>query len=142
MDAVTDENFAEQLLAAVPETRPDYDEWLRLFDGEPVPLYIILGCVLNPYLLPLLDGDEDSDPESLRRIFAFLERAATSGNTRIEDAVAIAFVEHLLGDTAVTRRTKAWRYMGNATKKMYTDMEDWWKQHQSKPGNREGKNVP
>jgi hypothetical protein len=118
---LTTGNTGEELVAAVPELRPAYEETLAYWAGEEPGLHNLFGDVVNPCLMRELrrrDSGEDLD-----RIFGFLERMATA-NDELANVVAVTVCERLGDEWKVLRRAQ--HLMGPKTRELSDEVERFW----------------
>jgi|GEM_PF-780548 len=111
-----------ELIREIPEIKPFYDEELESWDEEIPGQHIIFGNVLDPYLINLLEINEDK--ELLGRIFDFLEKMATCSYVKVQDVLGATVLERLGDDKTILK--KAQEYMGKETKKMSYEVEKGW----------------
>jgi hypothetical protein len=77
----------DELLKAIPELKPLYDENLDMWLDDYLP-YVVLGIVVVPTMEELLKNDYQSDV--LKRIFEFIELMLQCED---EDVITLATVE-------------------------------------------------
>ena len=87
------EPVAAELLAAVPEFRPDVEEHLR--DNDELLLHPILANLARFAVTAQRAGDE----EVVDRVLAAAEHLLIDGDDLTQELVAVSFVEHLGAET-------------------------------------------
>lgn len=115
-------NLSIELISHVPELRSNYEQELELWDGKDPGAHNIFGDVLNPFLLKLLD--ENNNKQLLSRIFAFLEKMAISQNKLVQEVLACTVLERIGDDKIILE--KAEQFMGEATKKICIEINKGW----------------
>ena len=113
-DRIAYEGLHQTFLEAFPEfTEPhklefDYwDDW-----KEPPGIYLVLGVVVFPRLVKLLDIG--TNVHLVRRLFEFFERMATSDDRNVVDVLGLEVIQKLVHDP--DRLRKAWPHMGVRTR--------------------------
>jgi hypothetical protein len=86
-------NLVDHLLAEVPELRPAYEEELKLWLPDKPGPHIVFGDLLTPYLIELLE--QNTDIETLRRVFSFLEQVAASSNQHVRDVAGASVLDSI-----------------------------------------------
>ena len=84
---------ANELLAAVPEFREQYDEHLR--DNDELLLHPLFANLARFAVAGQRAGDE----ELVDRVLAAVERLFVEGDPQTKELVAVSFVEHLGAET-------------------------------------------
>jgi hypothetical protein len=101
----------EELVAAVPELKADWEEHLS-FHAEPLP-YAFFGDVLQFALANL----RQADPEVRRRFAMAINRFSDSKDWEIENLIAVAFFEDLVsggpGEAATLEALRPWLSQGS-----------------------------
>lgn len=85
---VTYANFVDLLISSVPELEPVAREHLEDNDE------LLPHLLVSDTLLFAERAFADKEFEVLGRLLSFLDEALTNGDERIEDAVALSFVEN------------------------------------------------
>jgi hypothetical protein len=117
---------AEELLDAVPEFRPPYEEHLRDNNDE-----LLLHLLIADLARFVVAAERAGEIEVVDRSLATLERLFVSGDEQTNELVAVSFVEHLGAETkpgeaevvkrfppelaAELRRQRNWRTDGEAS---------------------------
>ncbi|BCZ47995.1 hypothetical protein psyc5s11_40620 [Clostridium gelidum] len=104
----------KELIKEIPEIKPFCDKKLEQNYGEETEKYSIFKDVLNPYLINLLEINENK--ELISRIFNFLERMATSHDYILKNVLELTVLDELAKDKTIL--TKSPKYMGEYTKEM------------------------
>lgn len=125
MRHVTYDRLSNELIKVAPELRAQYEEELRWWGDETPGPHIIYGDVLNPYLISLLEADDESNEEVLRRIYGFLEALANHDDERVQEVVAVTVCERLGASKELLER--AHRYMGPKTRQLSDEIEAFWR---------------
>ena len=86
---MTQENFAHELVAAVPVAQVTVDEHLR--DNDELLLHLLMADLLRL----AVDAYRANDNDTSQRLLAFVERALREGDEAVENAVCVSFVEHV-----------------------------------------------
>lgn len=121
MTEITYQNLGDKLVEAVPELRSQYEQELKWWGEEEPGAHNIYGDVLNPYLLSLLKSGTQEN--TLKRIFAFLEKLANHEDVHVQEVVAATVCERLVGDKELW--AKARKYMGPKTLQICREIEEW-----------------
>lgn len=122
MNELTYKNAHLKMLEAIPELKEKYDEEIRWWGNEKPGQHIIFGDVFTDFMIALLKSSENE--VLLKRMFAFLEKMATSSNEDVVNVATVTVCEDLAGDP--TWLTKARQYMGPETRKISDRVEKWW----------------
>lgn len=134
LEAITFENMSEKLVEKFPELRPRYEEECKWWEDEVPGQHIIYGDILNPYIVSLLESDEQGSSEheaTLKRIFAFLEELVNHEDEDIQGVVVTTVLEYL--DSPKVQLEKARKYMGETTLGYSHDVEAaFWKDPSSR----------
>ncbi|MCU1417068.1 MAG: vanillate demethylase subunit, partial [Schumannella sp.] len=94
---VTEGNFLELLLAAVPEVGPVVDEHLADQDGE------LLMHLLMPDLLRFATSAFGAGNLAMSaKLLNFVGTAFENADARVDNAIAVSFVEHVGGSPGET----------------------------------------
>jgi len=131
MKTITLDNLAIGLVEAVPELRSAYEAELEWWGDEQPGVHIIFGDIFNPYLISLLESD--NQPERLKPVFNFLEELANHEDVQVQEVVAVTVCERL-GDRAEWL-AKARQYMGKTTLSFSQEMEAFWSRDAKPPQN-------
>jgi len=110
------------LVDAVPELRSQYEQEVKWWGEEEPGAHNIYGDLLTPHLISLLKSDEQED--TLKRIFALLEKLANHEDVHVQEVVAFSVLEQLGGDKELLQ--KARRYMGPKTLQFSHEVEKSW----------------
>lgn len=121
MTPTSDASIIEALRASVPELGDLLDDQLEVW-GEDIGLHVIFGVVVNPYLISNLERDEES--ASVKRVFEFLERMASSGDDELANVVATGVCERLGDDPVILARARG--LMGPRTRDLCDAIEAFW----------------
>ncbi len=109
-EPITYEGLDQTFLAAFPEFtdsyKQEFDYWVDW--DKPPGIYLILGLIVFPRLVSLLDTGEDQ--QLTRRLFEFFEGMASSKERNVIDVLGLEVIHKLLHDP--DRLRKAWPYMG------------------------------
>lgn len=109
------DTVVEELIKEIPEVKPFYDMVLKQWHGEEPWESIIFSDVLNPYLIKLLEINEDR--ELISRIFDFLEKMATNDEFLVKNLLLeFTVLERLSKDDTIL--AKSMEYMGKETKRV------------------------
>lgn len=113
----TYEQAAQMLVQSLPELRDAYQEMAEWWGpDEPPAAHPLYDEILIPYIHKLLASDGPEADLSLTRVFAFIERLASSQDDRLRDLVGVTICERLVEDRTLLSRAR--RYMGRATLKI------------------------
>jgi hypothetical protein len=82
------QEFPERLVDAVPEAGAIVEEHLNDQDGE-----LLLHLLVADIRRFVLAAHERGDEELTGRVLAFLDLALTTGDSAVENAIAVSFVE-------------------------------------------------
>ena len=85
---VTQLNFVDRLLAAVPEIGPVVHEHLADNDGK-VLLHLLVADVLRFSVGAFASGDRDG----AARVLTFMSAAFENADDKVDNAIAVSFVE-------------------------------------------------
>jgi hypothetical protein len=100
----------EELVAAVPELKADWEE--HLSDHGPLP-YLFFGNVRRFALANV----RQAEPEARRRFAMAINRFSDSGDWEIENLVAVSFFENLVtggpGEAATLDALRPWLSQGS-----------------------------
>jgi hypothetical protein len=125
MDDIKLSNLGDKLVEVVPEIQPQYLAELEWWGEEKPGVHILFGDILNPYLISLIKLDsQESQQETLIRIFDFLEGLANNENEQIQEVVALTVCERLGDEPEIL--LKARQYMGKKTRQMSCQVEIFW----------------
>jgi hypothetical protein len=105
-----------KLLEAIPELSDKFrgeTKWQEAVGGKPGQ-YDVVCFVLKPFLRNALASHDD--PAVLKRIFRFLEDMALSSDIEVVNLLQVGIFESLVSERG--NLSVAWRYMGEATKKI------------------------
>lgn len=116
MQEITYENVIQRLLQTVPEFRADEED---VADQRGTLVFEDL----TRFVKMLVDTNEDT--ELVRRIFTFVEKAATSSDVRVLDAIRYSFLEGLADSPYHLSLTK--KYIGSQTRKLLKDAKRYLK---------------
>jgi hypothetical protein len=108
--------LVSSLLMAVPEIKKVYDA-LQVEIGPDVLPYPVFELVVEPLLKSALTANTDDDLS--RRGFGFLEEMARAQDIEVVNLLAIAIFEPWVVDPGTLGR--AWKYMGENTKRIASD---------------------
>ncbi|MFW6377260.1 MAG: DUF7674 family protein [bacterium] len=117
-------NLSNCLLIEIPEIKEMYEEELKLWDEYPGN-HNIFGDVVNPYLIDLLN--ENNDKKLLKRIFSFLEKMANSKDVKVQEVLTVTVLERLGDDKKIL--SKSYEYMEKETKQFSVEVEKWLKRN-------------
>lgn len=117
-----EQNLIQQLLHTFPELTSSYNEYMEWWDGEDPGLHNLMGDVLGPYMRESLELD--TDPKLIKRIFAFLERMATSPDEAVVNVLMVTLLERLGDDKKLLER--AYAYMSPYTREASDEIEQYW----------------
>jgi hypothetical protein len=101
---------------AVPEIKKPYDA-LQVEIGPDVLPYPVFELVVEPFLKSALRANTDDDLS--RRGFGFLEEMARAQDIEVVNLLAVGIFEPWVADPGTLAR--AWKYMGESTKKIASD---------------------
>lgn len=104
----------KELIKKIPEIKSFYNEKFKDKYIEEPDKYRIFKEVLNPYLISLLEVNENE--ELILRVFDFLEKMAKSDDYRLKKLLELTVLIDLERNVTIIR--KAEKYMGNETKKI------------------------
>jgi hypothetical protein len=104
----------KELIKEIPEIIPFYEKELEGWRGEEEEKYSIFKDILNPYLINLLEINENK--ELISRIFDFLEKMAMSHDYILKNVLELMVLDELARDKTIL--TKSRKYMGKYTKEM------------------------
>jgi hypothetical protein len=104
----------KELIKEIPEIIPFYEKELEGWRGEEEEKYSIFKDILNPYLINLLEINENK--ELISRIFDFLEKIAISNYKKVQDAL-----RYLAYDKTILAKSQ--KYIGKETKKISYKIE-------------------
>lgn len=107
------EQAGEKLVEFVPELEDVYQRELDSWGSERPGPHVLYEDILVPFINELLASTGDESDATLRRVFEFVERLATTADERLRDLVAVAICEPLVADHVRLGRARA--YMGPAT---------------------------
>lgn len=116
------QTVVEELTKEVTEIVPLYTSELELWGNEDPGPHNIFGNVFNPFLIKLLN--ENNDIELLSRIFLFLEKMAGCEDVMVRDLLGATILERLGDDGMIL--DIATSYMGIQTSKMSDEVERGW----------------
>lgn len=115
-------NLSKELIICIPELRDMYEQELELWDGEDPGAHNIFGDILNPFLIEALHKNENE--ELLKKVFAFLERMATSNDSLVQEVLGCTVLERIGDDKAILKKAK--KYMKEETNKISEEIEEGW----------------
>lgn len=123
MGIISFENVFQCLVDVVPQLKSSYEREINSWaiEGEP-GAHVILGSVLMPVLIPLLESEENE--ELLHRIFQFLEELANHKDVRVREVVAVTVCERLIDEARWIQRGR--KYMGPTTLQVSQEIEAAW----------------
>ena len=87
---VTETNFVDRLLAAVPDLAPVVDEHLADSEGE-LLLHLLVADVLRFSSGAIGSGDQ----ATASRVLTFMSAAFENADGKVRNAIAVSFVEHV-----------------------------------------------
>ena len=87
---VTETNFVDRLLAAVPDLAPVVDEHLADSEGE-LLLHLLVADVLRFSSGAFGSGDQ----ATASRVLTFMSAAFENADGKVRNAIAVSFVEHV-----------------------------------------------
>lgn len=108
--------LVDSLLIAVPEIKGRYDA-LQSEIGPDVLPYPVFELVLEPFAKSALTAN--TDDELSRRVFGLFEEMARAQDIEVVNLLAVGIFEPWVADE--TTLARAWKYMGESTKKIATD---------------------
>ena len=111
-------NARKALLRAAPELGEGFTKMCEKYRPEPPGQYLIFEDLLHPYLAGLFESEDK--PDVLKRIFELFEEMARSRDGLVTDLLGVAELEWLFANPSLL--SKAWNYMGEATKSMAKEM--------------------
>lgn len=129
LSALTYSDVIEKLMAAFPELGEAYRKWIDSWGGEEPGPYNTWGELFSPFFRGLLRSERDSG--TLKRIFAFFEEMAGSGDIQVVNLLQVDELEYLTGMPGLLSR--AWSYMGEKTKSLTRETAKIWKCEQNLP---------
>jgi len=112
-ESLTYEQAVEELGRSIPDLQEACEREREWWGTETPGPHVFYHAVFVPYLEERLARDDDTVATSLRRVFGFVERLATSTDDRLRDLVGVTICKPLLGDHVRLGRAKS--YMGPAT---------------------------
>jgi hypothetical protein len=112
----------DELLKAIPELRPLYEENLDMWLEDYLP-YVVFGSVVVPTLEEFLKNDYESDV--LKRIFDFIELMLQSEDQDVITLAAVEVAEWIAHEPNKVIRTNALKLMGTCTLEEVHRMENW-----------------
>lgn len=89
MPKIDYENFVQQLLSTVRETRGIYQKHLE--DNDETLPHVLLGEITRF----IIDSYRRANIELLARILEFLENAISSTDDKVQELVVVSFLENL-----------------------------------------------
>ena len=112
-----------EILKAIPELRDEYNSRSeeKLID-EDSGVHIVFGIIIFPYLLELLNRENDKDKEVIRHIFIFFEEMAKCDDVLIQEVLEFTIIESFINEGKEILR-KAYKYMLDETKKSSSEIE-------------------
>ncbi len=121
-------NVVARMLEVIPDTRNEYEALMQWYEGEDPGLHVVMGDVLNPYLIALLSSDAEG--ETLRTSFDFLEEMALSEDAYVQEVLVVTVLEGLGGSPAALGRAR--KLMRPATRRLSEELEEGWRRfHES-----------
>lgn len=108
--------LVDSLLIAVPEIKGRYDAVQSEIGPDVIP-YPVFELVLEPFVKSALTANVHDDLS--RRVFAFLEEMARAQDIEVVNLLAVGIFERWVADPGTLWR--AWKYMGESTKKIASD---------------------
>ena len=111
--------LVSQLIQAIPEIEPAYNDELTWWDDEQPGVHAIFGNVLNPLLIEKLTLREDK--QLLERIFDFFELMASSRDEKVTEVLLCTVLERLGDDDLILKQAEP--FMKDTTKKLCHDLE-------------------
>ena len=102
-----------RLLKVIPEIAEKYQEELRYFGPEAFGQHIVFSDVFNPYLIDLLESNDDRD--KIDRAFELIEEMARHEDAHILEVVYVTICRRLISNSLLGR---AWNHMGEKTREL------------------------
>ncbi len=124
VETLTYDNMNDWLVALVPSLRQEYEEWVEIYQGEPVGPHVAYGLLAHHLVHRLNEGSSDGD---LVAIFGFIEELAQHEDERVVNVVAVTVVEHLLGWLTGEALARAIANMGLTTRDIAGEMASMFK---------------
>ncbi len=115
-------NMVRRMLEAIPNLVGAYDELVEWYAGDVPGLHVIVGDVLDPYLMDLLRAD--GQETALVEAFQLLEEMATSADVVVQEVLATTVLERLGDERPVLEKARG--FMGPATRRLSEDVERGW----------------
>ena len=108
------EELQQILCKRFPQLASKFLQCFDIFDEVERNPYTLAYEVWNPYVLELLQNEEDS--QALQEVFAFYEELATSDDGEVRNFLQVALLEALWDKKVVLE--KAYTYMLSETRKV------------------------
>jgi hypothetical protein len=108
--------LVDSLLIALPEIKERYDA-LQSEIGPDVLPYPVFELVVEPFAKSALTTNADDDLS--RRAFGFFEEMARAQDIEVVNLLAVGIFEPWVADPGTLAR--AWKYMGESTKRIASD---------------------
>lgn len=116
------ECFEQGLLSYMPELWPDYQRYLKSkFFMEPT-VHEIFGAVVGPFIKERVW--DRTHQALMERIFDFIEDMAASSDAMMREVVCYGFLQTLDEEDWAG----SYAYMGEATRRLGEQVEDFWRQ--------------
>ena len=112
---VTYETLNERLIQVAPALSAEYQQWVELYEGDPVGPYIVYADLVR-HLRGLLD--EEGHDGYLTPIFAFIEELAQHPDDDVVTLVYVEVVEGLLDTWDGEALKRTFRMMGPTTRQI------------------------
>lgn len=90
---ITQANFQENLLKAIPECRKIYSEYLEDNDDQQL-LHVFMGSYLYPYFLENFKAQN----KTYREILSFIDRTYPETDASMKNIYTVSFLENLYSE--------------------------------------------
>ena len=120
-EAMVKETLEEELVAAMPELRPDLEALRESWGDDKLGIHVVVGDVLGKHVERAVDAGAWSQ---LHAACHFMERMATSPDGDLRNALTVSLLEKLGDDRE--RLGKARLSMGPNTLVLSHEIERFW----------------
>jgi hypothetical protein len=115
---ITYENFAEKLIKEIPELKETYND--NLDDNGKILNHTFLGDIFWDMERTIIQNT----PKYTTRLMNFLDEAMTSSDEKIQELIAVSFVEYLIVTNSASLRLIEF-FLGPNLKKELKSMREW-----------------
>lgn len=95
-DAITYQNFFEQLLSSVPSFLPVYKEHIE--DNDELLHHVLMGDLTRFFIQLYRAGYKEGDSDkrnAFRKVMEVLDRGLLSPDEKLQELIAVSFLENL-----------------------------------------------